>query len=134
MNMARRRILIVLAVAAVVVLGGWLLMPTPISTDLSRVGQDRPSVVLAYENFSPTGGEALARLNAVRGEYEDRIVFALADLGTPQGQAFASRYVLRDGIALVLAADGTVHSRGAVPADPGALRERLDGVLDPPKG
>jgi hypothetical protein len=131
MNLAGRRTLIVLAVTAVVALGIWRLLPTPISTDLSQVGQGRPAVVLAYENFSPLGGEALTRLNAVRGEYEDRVVFALADLGTPNGQAFANRYALRDGLAVVLAADGAVHSTGAVPADPQALRARLDGALVP---
>jgi hypothetical protein len=119
----------ILAVVALVFVTGWMLMPTPISTDLSQVGQGRPAVVLAYENFSPSGGEALTRINAVRGDYEDRIVFALADLGTPDGQAFANRYALHDALAVVLTADGAVHSRGAVPADPRALRARLDGVL-----
>ena len=131
MNVARRITLSVLALAALAVIGGWAFLPDPMSTDLSRVGQGRPSVVLAYENFSPSGGEALTRINAVRGDYEERIVFALADLGTPQGQAFANRYGLHDGLAVVLTADGQVHSRGGVPADPQALRARLDGVLRP---
>lgn len=119
----------ILAVVALVVVSGWMIMPTPISTDLSQVGQGRPAMVLAYENFSPSGGEALTRINAVRGEYEDRMVFALADLGTPQGQAFANRHALRDAVAVVLTAEGVVHSKGAIPADPRRLRERLDGVL-----
>ena len=129
MRKAVRRTLGVLAVAVLVVVVGWIIMPTPISTDLSQVGQGQPALVLGYENFSPSGGEALTRINAVRAEYEDRIVFALADLGTPQGQAFAARYALRDAVAVVLTADGVVHSKGAVPADPRRLRERLDGVL-----
>jgi hypothetical protein len=131
MKLAGRRTLIVLAVTAVVALGIWRVLPTPISTDLSQVGQGRPAVVLAYENFSLLGGEALTRLNAIRGEYEDRVVFALADLGTPIGQAFANRYALQDGLAVVLAADGSVHSTGTVPTDPQALRARLDGALVP---
>jgi hypothetical protein len=129
MNVAGRRILFALSILALLMLGGWLLMPKPISTDLSQVGQGRPAVVLAYENFSPTGGEALARLNNLRGEYEGRMVFALADLGTPQGRAFANRYALHDGLAVILTADGKVHSSGVVPVDPQALRARLDGVL-----
>ena len=129
MSKAVRRTLIVLAVAALVVVTGWSIMPTPISTDLSQVGQGRPALVLAYDNFSPSGGEALTRVNALRGEYEDRMVFALADLGAPHGQAFANRHGLRDALAVVLTADGAIHSRGVVPADPRQLRERLDGVL-----
>ena len=131
MNVGRRITLSLLALAALAVIGGWAVLPDPLSTDLSRVGQGRPAIVLAYENFSPTGGEALTRINAVRGDYDDRVVFALADLGTPQGQAFANRYGLHDALAVVLTADGAVHSRGIVPADPQALRARLDGVLVP---
>ena len=129
MKAAGRRTLIVLSMVGLMVLGGWLLMPKPISTDLTKVGQGRPSVVLAYENFSPTGGEALTRLNHIRSEYKGRIVFALADLGTPQGRAFANQFALHDGLAVVLTPNGEVHSSGAVPANPQALRTRLDGVL-----
>ena len=52
----------ILAVVALVVVSGWMIMPTPISTDLSQVGQGRPAMVLAYENFSPNGGEDLGHV------------------------------------------------------------------------
>mgnify|MGYP000538382608 CR=1 FL=1 len=38
-----------------------LLAVRPMSTDLSTVGQGKPALVLVYENFSPSSGEALDR-------------------------------------------------------------------------
>jgi len=79
----------------------------PIGTDLSVIGQGKPAFVLAYVNHSPTGGEALNRLRKVRGDYDSRLDFVVADLGTPQGQQFAERHRLLDGQAVFLAGDGT---------------------------
>ena len=62
--------LIVLAV-----LGYLLIMGAgkPISTDLSIIGQGKPVLVLAYENFSPDGGDALNRLRRFRNAARARL-------------------------------------------------------------
>jgi hypothetical protein len=104
-------------------------MINPMSTDLSVVGQGKPSLVLGFESYSPAGGDALNRLNAVRDDYEDRMVFVVADLGTPQGKAFARRYKLRDGVAIFLAPDGTPGRIDIIPADEQLLRQQLDSKL-----
>jgi hypothetical protein len=101
----------------------------PMSADLSLVGQGKPALVLAYENFSPGGGEALARLRQVRGDYESQMHFVVADLGTPQGQVFARRYGLTDGEAVFLLADGTPLQTTYIAADETELRSRLDRKL-----
>jgi thioredoxin-like negative regulator of GroEL len=101
----------------------------PMSADLSLVGQGKPALVLAYENFSPNGGEALARLRQVRADYESQMHFIVADLGTPQGQAFARRYGLDDGKAVFLLADGTPLQTTYIAADENELRSRLDRKL-----
>jgi hypothetical protein len=64
----------------------------PISTDLSIVGQGKPALVLVYENYSPASADALKRLNQVRSDYAASLEFVIADLGVPQGHAFANRY------------------------------------------
>ena len=101
----------------------------PVSMDLSLVGQGKPSLVLAYENFSPTGGAALEQLRKVRSDYEPRLVFVVADLGTPQGSRFAMRHGLVDGQAVLLDARGTPLSALTVPDDSAVLRARLDEEL-----
>jgi hypothetical protein len=98
----------------------------PIGTDLSVVGKGKPSLVLAYENFSPAGAEALDRLRQVRADYEDRIAFVVADLGTPKGRAFARRHSLQNGVAVFLTPSGDPAGITGVPDDQRALRRQLD--------
>lgn len=104
-------------------------MINPMSTDLSVIGQGKPSLVLGVESYSPTGGDALNRLNAVRGDYEDRMVFVVSDLGTPQGQAFARQHNLQDGVAIFLSPDGKPVRRATIPVDEQVLRQQLDSKL-----
>jgi hypothetical protein len=115
--------LLALAALGYSVTGGFV---KPMSTDLSVIGQGKPVLVLAYENFSPVGGDALNRLKQVRSDYESRLDFVVADLGTPQGRAFANRYQLVDGRAVFLQQDGQAVQVIGIPADEGELRERLD--------
>jgi hypothetical protein len=86
-------------------------------------------VVLAYENFSPTGGEVLGRLKALRPDYEARLNFIVADLGTPQGRAFGERHGLVDGQAVLLSSEGrAVAVMGPMASDP-FMRELFDKQL-----
>ena len=116
---------------ALVALGYLLTMGVgkPISTDLSVIGQGKPVLVLAYENFSPAGGEALNRLRQVRNDYDSRLDFVVADLGTPQGRAFANRYQLVDGQAVFLKQDGQPLRITSIPADERELRRSLESKL-----
>lgn len=113
------------ALGYVLVLGGG----KPISTDLSAIGQGRPALVLAHENFSPTGGDALNRLRGIRSDYDARLEFAVADLGTPEGRAFADRHRLGDGLAVFLSRDGEPLQTTSIPQDDGELRRLLDAAL-----
>ncbi|MFT6044545.1 MAG: hypothetical protein ACI9WC_000242 [Arenicella sp.] len=101
----------------------------PIGTDLSVVGQGRPVLVLAYENFSPTGGDALNRLRKVRSDYDSKLDFVVADMGTPTGQAFANRYRLVDGQAVFLKPNGEPLQVTFIAVDEKELRSRLDSKL-----
>jgi hypothetical protein len=119
------------ALVALLALGYILTMSVgkPISSDLSVVGKGKPALVLAYENFSPTGGAALNRLRQVRSDYDAQLDFLVADMGTPQGKAFAERYQLVDGLAVFLTQDGLPVQITAIAADEQELRSRLDAKL-----
>ena len=119
------------SLVAVMLLGYLLIIGVgkPISTDLSVVGQGKPVLVLAYDNFSPTGGDALNRLRQVRNDYDSRLDFVVADLGTPQGRTFANRYQLVDGQAVFLKRDGQPLLVTSIPANERELRRRLESNL-----
>ncbi len=129
--MKKALLIIGTSVLAVVAIGYYLLVGAgaPVSTNLALVGQGKPAFVLAYENYSPTGGGALNRLRNVRSDYDERINFIIADIGTPAGRAFAEQYHLRDGLALFLSADGEPLETTDIALDENELRSRLDAKL-----
>jgi hypothetical protein len=106
------------------------LTPKPMSSDLTLVEEDKPAVVLAYENFSPTGGEALAKLKQVRPDYESRVNFVVADIGTPDGRAFTNRYRIVDGQAVVLSRTGQIVAIAGPSMPEQTLRGKIDAALD----
>jgi hypothetical protein len=119
--------LFVLVIAALLFSTRYFLQP--MNTDLSVVGQGRPALVLAYENFSPDSGAALNQLNRIRDDYEPHMAFAVADLGAPQGQTFAQKYNLFNGAAVFLSAEGKPIRVVVLSSDEQALRELLDEKL-----
>ena len=129
--MVKKIVAIAASLTAVVGLGYLLttVIGKPVSTDLSVIGKGKPVLVLVYQNHSPTGGEALNRLNQVRNDYESQYDFVVADLGVPQGSAFASRYRMVDGQAMFLNQDGEPLLVTGIPADEQALRRLLDSQL-----
>ena len=129
--MLKKIVVITSCLLVLVVLGYFLTMSggKPISTDLSVIGQGKPVLVLAYENYSPAGGEALNRLRKVRSDFDLRLDFVVADMGTPHGRAFASRHKLFDGQAVFLKQSGEPLQVTNIPADEQELRRRLESKL-----
>lgn len=101
----------------------------PISSDLSTVGQGQPSLVLAYENFHPESGAMLNQLGRIKSDYQDLMTFAVADLGSPEGQAFARKYGISNGSAVFLSADGEPLRVSFLTSDERALRQLLEEKL-----
>lgn len=127
-----KKLKLVGVVLAILVVAGYVVTsvaPKPMSADLSVIGQGKPSLVLGYENYSPGGGDALMRLKQIRSDYESRLNFIVADLGTPGGRTFANRYQVVDGQAVLLAANGQLLGTLFVPANELQLRAYLDQKL-----
>lgn len=129
--MKKTLIITAACIVAVVAIGYYLLQGAggPISTNLNLVGQGKPALVLAYENYSPSGGEALNRLRKVRSDYSDRMHFIVADMGTPEGRAFIDRHQLDNGIAVFLSPEGEALQLTDIAVNEQELRSRLDEKL-----
>ncbi|WP_290653202.1 hypothetical protein [Aquisalimonas sp.] len=69
-----------------------LLPDEGLSTDLSQVGQGKPVAVLTFETAHPASMSVMDRIAEFRSEGGDEIDFLVADLGTPDGDAFARRH------------------------------------------
>ena len=118
---------VVMAVIGILIASQYFFQP--ISSDLSTIGQGQPSLVLAYENFSPDSGAMLNQLNRIRKDYQDVMNFAVADLGTPQGQAFARKHNISNGAAVFLSAEGKPLRVSVLTSDEQSLRKLLEEKL-----
>lgn len=91
------------AVAAFV----WQQLPSgAYPTDLSRIGQGRPAVVLAYDSNFSGGMSVMALMNEIRADHEPRVDFLVAHLGMADAREFAQRHGVVDGTVLLFAGDG----------------------------
>lgn len=95
------------------------------STDLARIGQGTPALVVARDINFLAGAEVMDVLNTLRPEYGDRLELLAAHLGRPEGQAFARRHGMRDGTVVVFAADGTRLAALDAPRTPAEVRKAL---------
>ena len=77
------------------------------STDLSRIGQGTPALVVARDINFVAGAEVMDLLSSIRPEYGDRVEFLAVNLGNPQGQGFARQHGMRDGAVVLFSGDGT---------------------------
>lgn len=98
-------------ITALILLGGGVLMisnlpKAPFPTDLTQIGQGLPAAVVVRDVAFVTGHEVMERINRIRPEFEDRILFLAAPQGHPEGRAFANRLGVRDGDVVLFAADG----------------------------
>jgi len=125
---------ILITLAVIVGAGALIFTQLPrgaFSTDLSRIGQGTPAVVVARDINFLAGAEVMDLLNTLRPEYGDRLEFLAAHLGHPDGQAFARRHEMRDGTVVVFAADGARLTALDAPRTQAEVRKALRDVNIP---
>ena len=121
----RKILLTLLFVAAV---GGliWSQLPKGVyPTDLSRIGAGRPAVVLAQDPSFVGGMEVMQLLNAVRGDYADRVDFLVAPLAMADAREFARRHDAVDGTVLLFDGAGRLVQSLRLPRSTDELRQAL---------
>ncbi len=117
-------------IAAVIGMGYWLL-PSGFDTDLDRVGQGRPAVVLVHDHNYVESVELMEAVDRERGAWEEDVDFLVADVHREEGRDFTDRH----GVSAVtlLAFDGEGERIGIHTgrADVGAVRNWLDEKFGP---
>lgn len=108
----------------------WSQLPrSPYSTDLTRIGQGRPAVVLAYDIQTLGGMEVMAMLDTLRPAYRDRIQFLVAPLGAPNGRAFGERHRAVSGTVVLFSEAGMPVGTMHGPASAAELQQAIEGLL-----
>jgi hypothetical protein len=107
----------------------WTQLPRgAFSTDLSRIGQGTPALVVARDSNYLAGADVMDLLNRVRPDYEDKVEFLAVHLGHPDGQAFARRFGMRDATVILFGADGAPLATFAIPQTTAEIRDALDAA------
>ena len=125
-----RKWLITLAITALVLALVWSQLPrSPYSTELTRIGQGQPALVLAYDIQSMGGMEVMAMMDDLRGEYADRVEFLVAPLGAPHGRAFGQQHDAVNGTVVLFSANGEAVRTVHLPANTAQLQQVLERLL-----
>lgn len=101
-------------------------MPRGYSVNLALVGQGLPAVVQVYDDNSVRSHELMEAFNKVRGEYEGRVEFLVADLNLPAGRQFAQRYNVPGITVLFFSPNGTVVHTLSGLQEPAVLKNTLE--------
>ena len=123
---------IIIAVVSIIAASALIFSQLPtqgFQSDLSKVGNGSPTVVLGFQNHSPVGIQAMDKVNQVRGDFQDRADFIIADLIENDGATFAEEHGTRDGYIGIFSASGDRQNVYEVPEDPQALRQILEREL-----
>jgi hypothetical protein len=126
--------LIYLVISGLVLALVWSQLPrSPYPTDLERVGQGQPALVLAYDIQSMGGMAVMGMMDDLRGEYAERVAFLVAPLGAPLGHAFGQRHDAINGTVVLFSATGKAVRTLHLPANTAELQKALDGLLAQPR-
>jgi hypothetical protein len=126
----RTKWLITLAIVGLVLALIWSQLPrSPYPTDLERIGQGQPALVLAYDIQSMGGMAVMGMMDDLRGEYAERVAFLVAPLGAPLGRAFGQRHDAINGTVVLFSATGAAVRTLHLPANTAELQKALDGLL-----
>ena len=118
---------IVLGLSAILI---WTQLPqSPYPTDLDRINNGQPSLVLVYDVNTAGGMMVMELLAPLREEYGDQMEFLVASLGLPDGRAFAKHYSITSGAVVFFSADATHSSTLHAPKSTDELRMVLERVI-----
>ena len=93
-------------VSAGLVLMVWAALPPSYNTDLSLIGQGKPTVVLVFDNENVASSTLMEGFNKVRDDYEGMVEFLVADINTDMGELFAFRNQVNSASAIYFNGNG----------------------------
>ena len=123
------KLLMLVFTLAIIGVFAWNL-PRGYSGDLSQIGQGKNIVVQVHDHYLVASSQLMENLHRLRGEYEGKVEFIVADLQVAEGKAFAKTYNVDAVTLLLFAPDGkhvrTVHGV----QEPQELRESFNKAFN----
>lgn len=127
------KLLVTLACLGVVAAILWQLLPkASFSSDLTQVGQGRPTLVMLREIHVMGGEQVMEQMLQVYPDYEGDVTFLVVHTGHPDGQAFAATHEVGDGSLVLFDSSGNAVASMGRPGSAAQLRGFIDGNLATP--
>ena len=127
---------LVKVIIALLILGlVWLAvanLPRGYSRDLTQIGKGKNVVVQVHDHNLVGSIDLMETLNKVRPEYANSVEFVVADLLTPEGQAFATSHKVGSVTLVFFAPDGTPRGGVKGAQDVNELRKSLNQAFNLP--
>jgi len=127
---------IVKIIVALLMLGlVWLAvsnLPRGYSRDLTQIGKGKNVVVQVHDHNLVGSIDLMESLNKVRPEYAESVEFVIADLLTPEGQAFATSHNVSSVTLVFFAPDGAERGNIKGAQDSNSLRNSLNQAFNLP--
>lgn len=102
-----RRNLITIAAIVILLAVSVMMLPKGYKDDLSLIGKGSNIVVLIQNKGAQQSMNLLTLLDQVRGAYEGKVDFLIADIDTPEGKAFENQQQLDSSVLVFFSPDGT---------------------------
>ncbi len=102
------------------------LLPRGFSEDTSLIGKGSNIVVLFYDPFTTVSMDNMYAMDALRGEYDGRVKFIVADKNVPQGVEFTRLYGVNSSALVFFAPNGEKISIFYNPQNAESLRENIN--------
>lgn len=119
--------LVIVVAAAVFILA--FLPRGGFDSDLSQVGEGKPALVLAFENYQPASMDAMDLMRQVRADYQERVNFLVADVGNPRNDLFLNEHDPAPGQVMTFTGNGELVRSAYLEGNAQALQERLQREL-----
>lgn len=126
--LASRAVTVLVTLACLAVVGAilWQLLPkAAFSSDLTRVGQGRPALVMLREVHIMGGDQVMEYMSQIHDEFRAEVEFLVVHTGNPDGQMFAATHDVGDGSLVLFDGDGAVIARIDRPNSSAELRQYL---------
>lgn len=104
-------------------------MPRGFDTNLTKIGQGKPSLVFVYDPNYVISNEQTQEIDQVRALAGDNVVFLLADLGREEARAFVKKYEAELAEILIFTGEGSLIRRLHAPMDADVLAMQMQEAL-----
>lgn len=117
-----------LTIAAIAVFAGAVLtlLPRGYSRDLSQIGKGVNAVVQIHDHNQVSSQQLMDALNKLRGDYEGRVIFLVADIYTPEGKEFATAHGTESAALVFFAPNGEKLTMLHGLQDKDTIRKNID--------